>query len=209
MNRKRLTSALNTVETYSAANVATFRLGSVPTAIAEDMPLGLVQTAGKIAAQHTGGTVRQTKLTLAAVQVSVVGATGVGFGGTQIYDFPKGQIHVLGVTAALAFDFAGTSITATAVISFGLGTAVAANGNLNDATDIDLLPSTNSAAAVAGITAAKGASLVTSAQFDGRTTAKDMFLNLNVPDANIGETDIVKATGTIVITWVDLGDTVA
>ena len=206
MNRKRLTSALSTKETYSAADVATFRLGSVPSAIAEDMPLSLVQTAGKIAAQHTGGFIRQTLLTLAAAQVSVVGATGVGFGGTQIYDFPKGRILVLGVVANLAFNFAGTSVLATSTVDYALGTAVAADANLTDATDIDLCELTTTGAATAGITAAKGGKLAASAQFNGTTTAKDMFLNLNIPDASMAETDIVKVTGTILVTWVDLGD---
>jgi len=211
MNRNRFMSAGTVPETFPAAKVTTFRLGSVPAAIAEDMPLSGTPTAGKIAAQHCGGKVRTTVLTLNAVPVAVTDASA--YANIQVYDFPKGRIQILGVIGSLywAVTTARTTINDSASLTWALGTVVASNITLAT-TMIDLAAKATKvlAAATTALNTISETALSASVQFDGSGTAKDMFLNVGFEtNTDIDGDGTLTATGTITITWVDLGDTVA
>jgi len=154
------------------------------------------------------GPIKQTILTLSNFLVTVANTTGASFGGGKIYDFPEGRILVLGVTANLGFVWTGEDIVATGSGDYSLGTTVTIDATLSG-TDVNLLPSTAMTDPfVGGVGAATGGALAASAHFDGTTTAVDAYLNLIIDDADVsdGASDVVKCSGTVRITWVQLGD---
>ena len=150
-----------------------------------------------------------TTLTLDNVAQSV--ANGTEYQGTKIFDFPAGRISILGVTATLQQKTTSTiasTINSGVTGAIALGTATASSVTLNG-TMADLLPSTAFASSttinVAG-TAVTGA-LAAAAQFDGTSTAKDVYLNTayaTTTDVDGNGTQTIS--GTVVITWVNLGD---
>jgi hypothetical protein len=147
-----------------------------------------------------------TTFNLAATPITIVGATGVGFGSVQLGTFPQGRILVLGVTASLAFPLISTEgdLTNASDGHFGIGTISCTDGDLTDAADVSFLPRT--ATTADDLTTAVGAALAASAQFDGTTTAVPIILNGTITDAHTDETSIIGATGNVTITWVNLGD---
>lgn len=165
--------------------------------------IGTVADSDTTTVQEYGdGVMHQTVLTLDAFPVSVVGATGVGFGGGKVYTFPEGRILVLGVTASISLDPLSSNLDTADGGDYGLGTAIVADADLGDATDVDLCPSTS----IDPIGTAVGAALAASAQFDGTTTAKTVNVNILIDDADIAGTEAIGVDGTIRITWVFLGD---
>lgn len=153
------------------------------------------------------GTIHQTVLTLTATPVTVANTTGASFGGVKLYDFPEGRILLLGATANLSFSWAGEDIAADGSGDFSLGSTITADATL-DGTDVDMLPSSAMLDPfVAGVGTGTGA-LAASAQFDGTATAKDLNLNIIIDDADVsdGASDVVSVTGTVTITWINLGD---
>lgn len=161
-----------------------------------------------VVVQELGNTVvKQTVLSLTATPVTVANTTGASFGGVKLYDFPAGRILVLGVTADLSMDWSASDIVATGSGDFSMGTTITADATL-DGTDVNLLPSTGMLDPfVAGVGTAKGA-LAASAQFDGTSTAIDANLNIIIDDADVADaaSDIVLVTGTVKLTWINLGD---
>ena len=153
------------------------------------------------------GAFQRKTLKLTAEEVVIVeGGTGTnGYGGAKIYDFPEGRILVHGVVADLKITFAPSITNEGVGIDVGLGTAAVTDGDITDSTDIDLCaaiavdPFTNATVAVQG-------QLAAAAQFDGTATAKDMYVNINIDDADISATATGRVTGTIVITYSELGD---
>jgi hypothetical protein len=150
-----------------------------------------------------------TTLTLDNVAQTVV--NGVEYQGTKIFDFPEGRLLVLGVTASLkqkTTSAIASTLNSGVTGAIGLGTATASAVTLAT-TMVDLLPSTafttSTTINVAG--AAVGAALAASAHFDGTTTAKDMYLNTAYATTTDVDADATQTiSGTIVITWMNLGD---
>lgn len=161
-----------------------------------------------VVVQELGNTVvKQTVLSLTATPVTVANTTGASFGGVKLYGFPAGRILVLGVTADLSMDWSASDIVATGSGDFSMGTTITADATL-DGTDVNLLPSTGMLDPfAAGVGTAKGA-LAASAQFDGTSTAIDANLNIIIDDDDVDNaaSDIVLVTGTIKLTWINLGD---
>jgi hypothetical protein len=152
--------------------------------------------------------VKQTTLTLASTPVTVANTTGASFGGVKLYDFPAGRILVLGVSASLGFVWTDEDIAADGSGDYSLGTTITADATLAT-TDVDLLPSTAMTdPAVLGVAAATSAALAASAQFDGTATAKDLNLNIIIDDADVSDaaSDVVLASGTVTVHWINLGD---
>lgn len=166
-------------------------------------------TGSIVARQAQFGPMCQTTLTLNNVPQAVV--DGTEYQGTKIYDFPEGRILVLGVTATLqqkTTSALATTLNASSTGAISLGTAAATNVALTG-TMVDLLPTTaftSSATVNVAGTAVKTA-LAASAQFDGTTTAKDVFLNTafaTTTDVDGNATQTIS--GTVVISWLFLGD---
>lgn len=164
---------------------------------------------GSLVTRHVQfGPMCQTTLTLNNVPQAVV--NGTEYQGTKIYGFPQGRLLILGVTATLqqktTSAIASTLNSGTGAIS--LGTVTASNVSLTS-TMVDLLPSTafTSSTVINTAGTAVSAALAASAQFDGTTTAKDVYLNTAYATTTDVDADATQTiSGTIVISWIHLGD---
>lgn len=153
--------------------------------------------------------VHKTVLQLDDVSVTVGNTTGVSFGGTKVYDMPAGRILVLGATlAAVTLDLTdagnATPIDAADGGDIAFGTTAPDDGTLTG-TDVNIIPSTSIDPLSGGLT---GVALAASAQIDGTTTAVDVYLNLLIDDADVGDgaSDVLLVSGTLTLVWVNLGD---
>ena len=179
--------------------------------------VGAAVTSIGVKAEEFGvGILRQTKLTLTNVPVVTGNTSGASFGSAKIYDFPEGRIAILGVTAKFTGITFNTEAGATGDIAGGgsgdysLGSTATADATLS-LTDVDMLPSSAMLDPfVAGVGRSNaGSALAAAAQFDGTTTAIDMYLNAIIDDADVSDgaaADSVYFTGTIYVTWANLGD---
>jgi hypothetical protein len=103
----------------------------------------------------TAGNVKTITLTLDDVEVAMTDQAGVvAYGGLKVFDFPEGLIHILGASADLDL----TKDVATGVINdawdgdIALGTATASNNATLTGTEANVVPSTSTPQAVAGVT---------------------------------------------------------
>lgn len=155
------------------------------------------------------GAFNLSRLTLDNVGQTVV--NGTEYQGTKIFTFPEGRILVLGVTATLQQKTTSTlasTLNASSTGAIALGTATASNVSLTS-TMVDLLPSTafTSSATVNVAGTAVSAALAASAQFDGTTTAKSMYLNTAYATTTDVDGDATQTiSGTINLVFVYLGD---
>lgn len=150
-----------------------------------------------------------TTLTLDNVAQTVT--NGTEYQGTKIYDFPEGQLSILGVTATLqqkTTSALASTLNASSTGAISLGTATASSTTLNG-TMADFLASTaftSSATVNVAGTAVSGA-LASAAQFDGTSTAKDLYVNTAYATTTDVDGDATQTiSGTVVITWINLGD---
>jgi hypothetical protein len=156
--------------------------------------------------------VKTLTLTLTAVAFAMVDEAGVvAYSGLKIADMPEGAISILGAVASIALTKSSAGVIDTWDGDFALGTATASNNATLSATEADIIPSTATPQAVAGAANAFGQSTGTEcpAYFDGTATAKDVYLNFLVDDADHDVTSTpcnLIATGTVKITYVNLGD---
>ena len=150
-----------------------------------------------------------TTLTLDNVAQSIV--NGTEYQGTKIYDFPQCRLSVLGVTATLQQKTTSalvSTLNSGSTGASGLGTAAASATTLAT-TMVDFLPSTafTSSTTVNVAGTAVTAALAAAAQFDGTATAKDLYLNTAYATTTDVDADATQTiSGTIVITWINLGD---
>lgn len=155
------------------------------------------------------GSFNKTTLTLDNVAQTVV--NGTEYQGTKLFTFPEGRILVLGTTATLKQKTTSTlasTLNASSTGAIALGTATASSTTLAT-TMVDLLPSTafTSSATVNVAGTAVSAALASSAQFDGTSTAKAVYLNTAYATTTDVDGDATQTiSGTVVICWVNLGD---
>lgn len=162
---------------------------------------GISQSAGAEALT------RVIKLTNRVVALTDVPGV-VAYLGTKLLDFPEGLLQITGCVANLAVTKSSAGVNATWNGDFSLGSATAAGDATLTGTEADIVASTATPAAVAGATTAKGVNtgVVT---LDGTTTAKDLYLNVLIDDAdhNVAATPCnLIFNGTIEITYDILGD---
>lgn len=173
-------------------------------------PSGLVALSGLTATDNTrDGFLHQVTLTLDDVVQTL---PNVGqYIGTKLFTFPTGRINVLGCVATLQEKTTSAilgTLNAGKTGAVSLGSTVAASTTL-DGTQADLLPSTawTSGATINVGGTAVSAALVASAQFDGTTDAKELWLNSAVvTDADLDADATIAWTGTITLTYLALGD---
>ncbi len=159
------------------------------------------------ASEQGNGFLHQTKISLMGAQpITITNDAGTGFGNLKLYDFPAGRILILGVTADLAVNWSADSdLSNTGSGDFALGTTGTSDTTI-DGTDVNLLPSTGMTDPfVVGVGEAVGA-LAASAQFDGTTSAVDVYLNMIVDNGDVTDDAEVQLSGSITITWINLGD---
>lgn len=159
------------------------------------------------------GHLNKTILRLTSVPVTVVSVTtGAGVGGTELYGFPEGLINMLGCVADLSCVIAEgdqadyTDATPAGDIAVGTLAPANADGLGTDATDDDF------ATAVALTMAAysSNSQLVSepASIMDGSSTAKNLFVNMLIDAGDIDDdtTSTVYVSGSIIVTWLNLGD---
>ena len=165
--------------------------------------------------EYGDGILHKTVITCVDTPVSIADDAGVAqYGGCgKIYDFPAGLLLTLGavVSGTLTLGTTGT-IIATWGGGVALGTAAAGTGATLTGTEADVMPEVNVAAAVAKVAAIDAVSVATALTesgarwFDGTATAKDLYLNLVVDDDATHTAGTGTFSGTITITWINLGD---
>ncbi len=123
--------------------------------------------------------------------------------GVKIYDFPEGRILVMGAVADI--DMATTGINADPNDTYyvALGSATGADDADLTSTEADIIAKITADGAD---TATANGQLAASAQFDGTTTPLDLYFNVACADANNSGASTYAATGTVTITWINLGD---
>jgi hypothetical protein len=181
-----------------------------------DVSAGDAPATDGISATNNGvGVVNQTVLTLEGLEIDVADADA--YGSAKIYEFPAGRILVLGVIASLQWAVTtpredGDEITGTinddAALEWSIGSAAASDATLADAM-VDLLPKTSMTLAADDdeLNTASTGALAASAQFDGTDTAIEAYLNVGFEtDTEIDADGTLAATGSVKITWVNLGD---
>jgi hypothetical protein len=166
---------------------------------------GAAAGTGNVASEQVG-TVHKTVLTLTALSVTMTDATTAGNQGLQkIYDFPEGNILILGATTDLAIAAGVGGITDTAAVVGSIGSVAASNADATlTSTEANIVPSTS--ATLTGGVGAFGGQSTASAMLDGTATAVDAYLNFAVPDAGSTGNDTMSVTGTVTLVWVNLGD---
>lgn len=171
------------------------------------VPQSLQETC--VATESGNDILHQTTLTLTDLAQSVV--NGTEYQGTKIYDFPAGRILILGVTASIAqktTSAIASTLNSGVTGALALGTATASSVTLSS-TMANLLPSTafTTSTTINVAAAAVGAALAASAQFDGTSTAIDMYINTAYATTTDVDADATQTlTGTIKISWINLGD---
>lgn len=166
-------------------------------------------TAPTMAVREYGGDgpVKRTTITLSSYPITMTDEAGVvAYGGSKIYDMPAGNILIFGATADLSILKSGSGINADFDGDFGLGTVTASNNATLSSTEQNIIPTTATPQAVAGATTAKGINTAAIAPLDGTATAVDIYLNALIDDADQNGGGTLYFTGTITITWMNLGD---
>ena len=172
-----------------------------------------IQDAGSASVATVAGTESQTLINTTVLSLDDVGVSVIYTGGdtnaigsTKIYDFPEGRILVLGaiVDSFLITSFPTNTMDAADNGDFSFGTAVPDADGVLDGAAIDIIPST----AIDGLTTTNSAALAASAQFDGTTTAKDLYVNLSIDHGDLtgASTNALTVDGTVTIHWINLGD---
>lgn len=153
------------------------------------------------------GFIQRTRITLSSFSITMTDEAGVvAYGGAKIYDMPVGNIKILGATADLTVTKSGAGINNDFDGDFAIGTVTASNNASLSLTEQNVIPTTATPQASSGATTAKGINIADIAPLDGTSTAIDLFLNFLIDDADQDGGGALLVSGTILITWINLGD---
>ena len=154
--------------------------------------------SGKCTAVESGNTiVHKTKLTftLTGANDLDLADTDPSWAGIKVYDFPAGDILILGAVLNADAAFGGGAL-GTPVM--GVGTAVEATDATLDGTQANVVPSQTLAATV-------HQRLASALSIDGTGTPVDLYVNVAAATVGTGAAT-VAVTGTLTLTWTNLGD---
>lgn len=146
-------------------------------------------------------------ITVKDVPITMTGAAGVGWGTAVIGDFPQGNILVLGVVSYLQFK----KVTAAGVQDafdgdYSLGTTPTADNTLSG-TEINLVPSTATNPATAGVSPVVRGASTASGLYDNTDDALEINVNFLIDDANISaDAQLMSVSGTITVAYIVLAD---
>lgn len=180
-----------------------------------DVPLGAIPSVtGLTVAEEGVGIVRRTVLNFSSVAFALTDvASTVAYSGKKVYDFPAGNILVLGATADLSITKTSAGVNDNWDGDASVGTVTASNNATLSSTEQDIIPTTPTPQATgvgaAAVTTFKAVNAAAIAPLDGTATAIDLFLNLLVDDDDQDVTSTpasLVVNGTLVVTWINLGD---
>lgn len=155
---------------------------------------------------------KRVRLTLTNFTVPLADNAGVvAFGGVSLGKFPEGAIRLDGALVNLTITKSSAGVNADWDGDIGLGSAQANNGNALAGTEQDILPTTPTPQAVAGVASVKAFSTANEIgkTLDGTGGAKDIWLNVLVDDTDHDVTGTpcnLIFNGTIDISYGLLGD---
>lgn len=175
-------------ERPSNANV----VGTIPSAIAAYVTR--VEECGN-------GAVRQTRVYVSGLPVTLTDNGSNGSGGVKFYDFPKGGICALGGGSKLTIAYG--SVTDPNLIGSIGSTTAGADGTLAT-TEITFGASTT-AATVSGVGTLAITPNPAIANLNGTGTAAGAFFNL-ATSSDPGTNNAVTVTGYLELTWINHGD---
>ncbi len=170
---------------------------------------GLPNGATVSAFESRQGAVRQTLLRLNALPQTVV--NGTEHQGTKIYDFPEGQILIMGCVASIAQT---TTSDITATLNSGVtgalafGSAASASTTLNG-TAANIAPSTAFATSTTINVAGTAVTpfLAAPILLNGTVTPVDLYINTAYATTGDVDADATQTlTGTVIVTWMNLAD---
>lgn len=149
-------------------------------------------------------------ITLKDFTIPLVDEAGVvAFGSKKFFDLPEGIIEIEGASCNLVITKSSAGVIATFDGDFGIGTVAANNNAALATTEQNIIPTTPTPQAVAGVSSAKGQQGATVVQLDGTVTAPDLYLNVLVDDADHDVTATpcnLIFNGTIKLTYQNVGD---
>ncbi len=170
---------------------------------------GTAAGTGVTAVESGNGIVNKTVLTFVNTPVVLADEAGVvAYGGLKVYDFPAGLIHIHGAVADIDLTKSSAGVNADWDGDVGVGTVTASNNATLSSTEQNIIPTTATPQAVAGVTTANAVS-TGAVTLDGTATAVHMFINLLVDDADhnvAGTACNLILNGTLTIHWINLGD---
>jgi hypothetical protein len=155
------------------------------------------------------GVVHQTTFTFAAMAIAVTDA--LAYASQKLFDFPEGRINILGSTGTIQWAVTTTrasTINDSASLTWAVGSAAASNIALTSTMVDEMALATKVlSAATTALNTASTSKLAASAQFDGTGTALSAYLNTAfATNTDIDGDGTLTATGSITITWANLGD---
>ena len=154
-------------------------------------------------ASSDAGNMYKTTLTFANVPLAMqeAGPSTNATAYAKVGDFPAGRILVHGVVVDNLTMATNTVISSARSVTYSMGTT-AASGPALTGTEVDLCPTNSMIVSTNYFDSALSAS----AQFDGTSTAKDIYVNqlINTFAGLNATTNLVS--GTAIITWSNLGD---
>ena len=163
--------------------------------------LGTSAVAGVSVRECGVGALRQTEFTFNDFYVTMTDAGTTGYAGSLIYTFPAGAILPLGGVGSLTVTASSGSL---AGVSIGLGSTQNADNTISGNEENIMVESgTVTATTATALTVKQGTA--NTAVIDGTSTNVPCYFNINsTGDPGTGQT--LKFNGTIVVTWVNLGD---
>lgn len=166
---------------------------------------------GRARGSELANPIRKLTIPVQAFALSIVGATGVGFGSAVLAGMPEGNFMLLGAVASIQFSGSGSdpNLIATWLGDYGIGTTPASDATITG-DDVNIVPSTALAAATAEVSP-----ITRGVQADGAfcgvvldNTAADLEFNLNllIDDTSISGTVPITAEGVVIVSYIMLGD---
>lgn len=161
---------------------------------------------GVSAVENGDGVFHKTTLTCTAVSVTL--ADGAHGGGQLLYTFPEGVVKILGTTLDGAVTNTAAFNASTAdTFSFALGQVVGADDDDLTSTEASIFAKVTEDTDSGGtLTRASDGYFATDLAVDGHTAAATVYANFAVAAANNTDANDFGLTGTVTITWVNLGD---
>lgn len=171
--------------------------------------LGNGLAGASVTAVEKGDGIRHvTELTFKDVPIPLIDNAGVvAYFGRKIYDFPEGSIKVEHAVANLIITKSSAGVNADFDGDFAIGSVTANNNAVLATTEQNIIPTTPTPQAVAGVTTAKGT--MTAAFYTDGSGKAAAFLNMLVDDTDHDVTTTPCSlifNGTVKLVWVNGGD---
>jgi hypothetical protein len=170
---------------------------------------GAVAGTGVSVVESGNGIVNKSVITFTNAPVALADEAGVvAYGGLKVYDMPAGLTYIISAVSDIVLTKSSAGVNADWDGDFGVGTVTAGNNNALATTEQNIIPTTATPQAVAGVTSADGVSTA-AVVLDGTTTAADIFVNLLVDDADHNVTGTacnLILNGTLTLIWINGGD---